>query len=48
MRLDCGYRVDVFVEDKLIIELKSIEQIKSIREVQSLTYMRLAGIRIGF
>ncbi|TSA48943.1 GxxExxY protein [archaeon] len=47
MRLDCGYRVDVLVEDKLIIELKSVERIKAIHEAQLLTYMRLSGIRIG-
>ena len=47
VRLDCGYRVDILVEDKLIIELKSVEQMKSIHEAQLLTYMRLAGVKIG-
>ncbi len=47
VRLDCGYRVDVLVEGKLIIELKSVEQIKGIHEAQLLTYMRLAGVKIG-
>lgn len=47
VRLDCGYRVDVLVEDKLIIELKSVEQIKGIHEAQLLTYMKLAGVKIG-
>ena len=47
MCLNCGYRVDLLVEDKLIIELKSVEQIKGIHEVQLLTYMRLAGVKIG-
>ena len=47
IRLDCGYRVDVLVEDKLIIELKSVERIKPIHEAQLLTYMRLAEIKIG-
>ena len=47
VRLDCGYRVDVLVEDKLIIELKSVEQIKSIHEAQLLTYMKLAGVKTG-
>ena len=36
--MDCGYRVYLLVEDKLIIELKSVEQIKGIHEVQLLTY----------
>jgi GxxExxY protein len=47
IRLDCGYRVDVLVEDKLIIELKSVERIRPIHEAQLLTYMRLAEIKIG-
>ena len=47
IRLDCGYRVDIFVEDILILELKSVEQIKVIHEAQLLTYMKLAGTGIG-
>ena len=46
-RLDCGYRVDLLVDEVLIIELKSVEQIKGIHEAQLLTYMRLAGIKTG-
>jgi GxxExxY protein len=45
--LDCGYRVDLLVEDKLIVELKSIEHIQQVHEAQLLTYMKLAGIRTG-
>ena len=45
--LDCGYRVDLLVEDKLIVELKSVEQVQAIHEAQLLTYMKLAGIAIG-
>lgn len=47
VRLDCGYRADVLVEEKLIIELKSVDTIKGIHEAQLLTYMKLAGIRTG-
>jgi GxxExxY protein len=47
VRLDCGYRVDLLVEDKLIIELKSVERIKAIHEAQLLTYMKLAGVKTG-
>ena len=47
IRLDCGYRIDVFVEDKLIVEIKSVEKIKGIHEAQLLTYMKLAGVKIG-
>ena len=46
-RLECGYRVDLFIEEKLIIELKCVEQIKGIHEAQLLTYMKLAGVKIG-
>jgi len=47
VRLDCGYRVDLLVEDKLIVELKSVEQIRGIHEAQLLTYMKLAGVKTG-
>lgn len=47
LRLDCGYRVDVLVEDSLILELKSVAEIVGIHEAQLLTYMKLACIRTG-
>jgi GxxExxY protein len=47
VRLDCGYRTDLLIEDRLIIELKSVEQIKGIHEAQLLTYMKLSGIKTG-
>ena len=47
VRLDCGYRIDIFVENQLIVELKSVEEIKGIHEAQLLTYMKLAGVRTG-
>ena len=48
IRLDCGYRVDVLVEEELILELKSVDALKGIHEAQLLTYMKLAGIKQGF
>jgi GxxExxY protein len=39
VRLDCGYRADMFVEDSLIVELKSVEQVGSLYETQVLTYV---------
>ncbi len=48
VRLDCGYRVDILVEDEIILELKSVEALKGIHEAQLLTYMKLAGISQGF
>jgi GxxExxY protein len=47
IRLDCGYRVDVLVDDKLILELKAVEKVLGIHEAQLLTYMKLAKINIG-
>ena len=47
IRLDCGYRVDVLVQDKLILELKSVDAILGIHQAQLLTYMKLAGVKTG-
>jgi GxxExxY protein len=47
VRIDCGYRLDVVVEDALIVELKSVEKIIPIHEAQPLTHMKLGGYRIG-
>jgi len=47
IKLDCGYRVDLLVEERLIVELKSVEQLLKIHEAQVLTYMKLANVRIG-
>jgi GxxExxY protein len=47
VRLDCGYRIDVLVEDVLILELKNVEKIMAIHEAQLLTYMKLARIKTG-
>ncbi len=45
--IDCGYRIDVLVKDKLIIEIKSVEKIIDVHRAQLLTYMKLSGISIG-
>ncbi|MFQ5931829.1 MAG: GxxExxY protein [Nitrospiraceae bacterium] len=47
IRLDCGYRIDVFVDDRLIVELKSVDQLLKIHEAQILTYMKLANVKVG-
>ena len=44
---DCGYRIDVLIEDELTIELKAVEETTGIHEAQLLTYMKLAGIKTG-
>jgi GxxExxY protein len=45
--LDCGYRIDLLVEQKLIIEIKSVERLTRIHESQLLTYMKLSQISLG-
>jgi len=47
IKLDCGYRIDVLVDDSIIIELKSVDKILPIHQSQLLTYMKLADISIG-
>ena len=46
-RLGCGYRVDLLIEDALIVELKSVAQLERIHEAQLLTYLKLAGVKVG-
>jgi GxxExxY protein len=48
IHLDCGYRIDVLIEDAIILELKSVNQLKPIHEAQLLTYMKLTQIKQGF
>ena len=45
--LDCGYRLDLVVDDAVIIELKAVEQMSSIFEAQLLSYLRLTGKKVG-
>lgn len=47
VKLDCGYRVDLLVEKKLIIELKSVESLSVIHLAQILTYLKLDYYKLG-
>ncbi len=47
MLLNCGYKIDLLVDQRLVVELKSTEKILPIHEAQLLTYMRLGGWQIG-
>ena len=47
VRLDCGYRIDFIVENKVILELKAVEMILPVHEAQLLTYLKLTGCRVG-
>lgn len=47
MTIDVGYRVDLLVEDKVIVELKAVDTLHSIHTAQLLSYMKLAGKELG-
>ena len=47
VRLDCGYRVDIMVERRLILEIKSVEALNDIHLAQVLTYLKLANCRLA-
>lgn len=46
-KLDCGYRLDIVVENAIILELKSCEKIEPIHKAQILTYLKLSGLSLG-
>ena len=48
VKLDCGYRIDIRVERKVIIEVKSVESLNDIYLAQVLTYMKLSGCKLGY
>jgi GxxExxY protein len=47
IKLDCGYRLDLIVQEEVVVELKCVERVLPIDEAQLLTYMRLTGKRVG-
>jgi GxxExxY protein len=47
VKLECGYRIDILVEHRIVVELKAIEQIAPIHEAVVLTYLKLSGNRVG-
>ncbi|MFH1213439.1 MAG: GxxExxY protein, partial [Candidatus Neomarinimicrobiota bacterium] len=47
IKLDCGYRIDILVEDTVIIELKSVDTILPVHEAQILTYLKLTHKEVG-
>lgn len=46
-RLDCGYRIDLLVDDAVIVELKVVDKVDPIHEARLLMYLRLGGYRVG-
>ena len=47
IQLDCGYRVDILVEDRVVVELKTVESVLPVHEAQILSYMKLGGFEVG-
>ncbi len=47
VRLDCGYRLDLLVEEKVIVEIKAIDQLLPVHYAQLLSYLKLSGCRVG-
>ena len=47
VKLDCGYRLDLLVEHKLIIEVKSVETLNDVHLAQTLTYLKLGNFKLG-
>ncbi len=47
VELDCGYRIDLLVENEVIVELKAVELLEPIHDAQLLSYLKLSGCEVG-
>lgn len=47
VKLDCGYKIDLLVEDRVVVELKCVDRILPVHSAQLLTYMKLTGKQVG-
>jgi GxxExxY protein len=47
VKLDCGYRIDILIENKLVIEVKAVEAINDVHLAQILTYLKLGQFKLG-
>ena len=47
VKLECGYRADLVIENKVVIEVKCVEAIASIHQAQTLTYLRFLNLKLG-
>jgi GxxExxY protein len=47
VKLDCGFRIDMLVERKVVIEIKSVEALNEVHLAQTLTYLRIGGYKPG-
>ena len=47
IRFDAGYRIDLLVEDKVLVEIKAIERLAPIHYAQTLTYIKMKNVKLG-
>jgi GxxExxY protein len=47
IRLDCGYRLDLLIENKLVIEIRSVAALNDVHTAQTLTYLKLGNYKLG-
>ena len=47
VKMDCGYRIDLLVEDKIVVELKSVTELNEVHLAQVLTYLKLGKYKLG-
>lgn len=47
VKLDCGYRIDLLVQNQVVLELKAVDQVAPIHEAQLLSYLKMSGCQVG-
>ena len=47
VHLDCGYRIDLVIDERLVVEVKAVDALNPLHQAQVLTYLKLSGLRIG-
>ncbi len=47
VQLECGYRIDILVENKVVIEIKSVDALNEVHLAQTLTYLKLGDYKLG-
>lgn len=47
VKLECGYRIDLLIENKIVIEIKSVDALNDIHLAQTLTYLKLGNYKLG-
>jgi len=47
IKLECGYRADLVIDERLIVEIKAVEGVNDVHKAQVLTYLKLSGLKLG-